>query len=328
LIDLASCASHPHDTRFLRPVDDARPFGETLGSTTERRLVIGALALALGVPAVVASRALHYVAASMSPPRAPVVRPPPSAELRDLADVSFVTSGRVPLRGWYVPSQNRAGIILTHGYADNRMGMLPEARILARAGYGLLLFDWHAHGESGGDVVTWGDQERSDLAAAIAFMAARPDLDPSRLGVVGFSMGGYVVANVAAAEPRLRAIVLAGTTTSVEDLERDRDFWLPWLFLRVELFEMRRRGIDLAQTRPIDFVGAIAPRPRLVIAGSRDRFVPARRTAALFAAAREPKELWIVEGADHGEYAAVAPAEYERRLVTFFDRGLAPRAPP
>jgi len=42
----------------------------------------------------------------------------------------------------------------------------------------------------------------------------------------------------------------------------------------------------------------------------------------LYNAAQQPKELWIVTGAGHGGYIGVAPQEYERRVVTFFDKAL------
>jgi fermentation-respiration switch protein FrsA (DUF1100 family) len=85
---------------------------------------------------------------------------------------------------------------------------------------------------------------------------------------------------------------------------------------------LRRNGVDLGNVRPIDHIGEIAPRPLLMITGTRDDDTPVAVMQRLFAAARAPKDLWIVEGAVHGNYLATAPAEYERRVITFLDRSL------
>jgi fermentation-respiration switch protein FrsA (DUF1100 family) len=74
-------------------------------------------------------------------------------------------------------------------------------------------------------------------------------------------------------------------------------------------------------------VPKIAPRALFFIVGDEDPTVPAEMSSRLYAAASEPKELWIIQGAGHGDYAQVAGAEYSRRLVAFFDRALLFRGP-
>jgi fermentation-respiration switch protein FrsA (DUF1100 family) len=77
------------------------------------------------------------------------------------------------------------------------------------------------------------------------------------------------------------------------------------------------------ELRPVDVVSGISPRPLLVLGGDKDQIVPVAMTRKLFAAARNPKLLWIVPGAAHGGYAQTAPVEYRARLVEFFTRNLA-----
>ena len=74
-------------------------------------------------------------------------------------EVAFTTRDGLTLRGWYIPSQNRAAVMLLHSLASNRIGMLDVAAVLARYGYGVLLFDLRAHGESEGEVLPFGGDE-------------------------------------------------------------------------------------------------------------------------------------------------------------------------
>ncbi len=280
--------------------------------------------------ALVAARSfrhgLYAADAMMRPPRVSVSRPHDGPGAAGLIDVSFPSSGTTILRGWYSPSSNGAAVILVHGYGGNRTAVWPEARALVARGYGALLFDLQAHGESGGDVVTFGDQERDNVLAALDLVAARPEVDPARVGVFGFSMGGWAATAVAARDPRVRALVLAGVTSSFEEQELDGLGSLSALALAGQRWEFRRAGVDLAAARPVDFIGAIAPRPVLLLRGSLDTTVPAKWVDALFAAAREPKELWTLEGAGHGGYFEARGQAYTDRLVAFFDRAL--RVPP
>jgi dipeptidyl aminopeptidase/acylaminoacyl peptidase len=200
--------------------------------------------------------------------------------------------------------------------------MLPEIRILSAAGFGVLAFDWPGDGASEGEAL-WGPVDRQALAAAIDWLSARPDVDPRRLGGLGFSIGGYVMAQVAAKDPRLRAVVLLATPTDYAELTHwQHRQWGLLSELPAEL-ALRRSGMRTADLRPIDVLGEIAPRPLMLVRGSADDIVPEYMTRALYAAARAPKSLWIIPGAKHGGYAQAAPSEYRSRLVQFFSDNLA-----
>jgi fermentation-respiration switch protein FrsA (DUF1100 family) len=60
----------------------------------------------------------------------------------------------------------------------------------------------------------------------------------------------------------------------------------------------------------------------MLITGDEDPVVPWRSSEELYAAASEPKELYVVHGAAHGQYPEHAGDEYGRRLVAFFDKAL------
>jgi dipeptidyl aminopeptidase/acylaminoacyl peptidase len=123
----------------------------------------------------------------------PVRRPVPASALAEarqrlpeLQEVVFRSPDGLTLRGWYQPSRNRAAVLLVHGAGENRLWWLDEAEALARRGFGVLLYDSRAHGESEGGLQSWGEHEQLDVIGALDFLSARPDVDPARLGAEGF----------------------------------------------------------------------------------------------------------------------------------------------
>ena len=133
----------------------------------------------------------------------------PRAELgAAYENVEFTTSDGLRLKGWYVPSKNRAAVIAFPG----RSGPQKQARMLARHGYGVLLFDRRGEGGSEGDpnVFGWGGER--DLDAAAAYLRSRPDVDDSRIGSIGLSVGGEMLIHAAAHSDAFNAIVSEGAS--------------------------------------------------------------------------------------------------------------------
>ena len=128
--------------------------------------------------------------------------------------MQFTTSDGFLLKGWYVPSRNRAAVISFPGRSGTRL----QARVLARHGYGVLLFDRRGEGESEGDWNVFGWQGERDLHAAIAFLQSRTDVDPERIGGIGRSVGGEMLIGAAAESDAFKAIISeGGTSRSVRD---------------------------------------------------------------------------------------------------------------
>lgn len=285
------------------------------------RLLALALAGVLALAVLIAYRNVRTALAVLHPARQ-ALKPLGDAALPDRTDAVLRTRDGLSLRGWYVPSRNHAAVVVMHGFAENRTQMLFESEALARAGYGVLLFDSRGHGESDGDLVTWGDREREDLRAAVDFLSARADVDPSRLGVLGFSMGGTTALLEALEDPRLKAVAAAGAYPSlVADTRYSYGKWGP-LSVQPVLWTMRLSGVDVDAVDPMAHLCDLKGRPLLLINGDVDEYAPAFLQDALFQAACEPKEYWVVKGAHHGEYAKRAPEEYARRLRDFFDTAL------
>src|SRR3954447_17650645 len=107
------------------------------------------------------------------------------------ASVEVRTSDGLELAASYVPSKNRAAVILFPGATRSA-----QARMLIRHGYGVLLLDPRGQGRSEGDTVRWaGDR---DLIGAVGYLRSRPDVDPDRIGGFGFSVGGELLLEAAA----------------------------------------------------------------------------------------------------------------------------------
>jgi dipeptidyl aminopeptidase/acylaminoacyl peptidase len=251
----------------------------------------------------------------------PALAHPELSGVPELRTVEFKSAAGLNVAAWYVPSRNHAAVVLAHGTNADRSSMLPEIRILATAGYGVLAFDWPGNGASEGSN-RWGDEEQQALSAAVAFLAAQPDVERARIGGLGFSKGGYLMTLFAAGDPSLRAVVIEAVSLDFERyLRRLHDHW-GFVSEWPAYFAVRHAAGVLVQPTPGAVISRIAPRPILFISGTLDEAVPSAMVTDLYAAAAEPKSLWVVPGAQHGHYADVAPIEYRERLLAFFDSAL------
>jgi uncharacterized protein len=285
------------------------------------RVVAIAAAATLIIPALaIGWRSYREEVSVFFPPRRPVQTELGAAGLAGALPVTFGPAGSV-LRGWYAPSSNGAAVVLVHGAGGDRASLLPEARALRERGFGVLSFDLPGHGESEGSI-RWSDGERSALRAALDFVSAQKDVAAGRIGGLGFSLGGYVLAQVAAVDLRVRAVVLAGTPSDpVEQAHFQHRRW--WLLSQLPaLYALRRGGMAL-DVRARDFVERIAPRPLLVVSGTDDGTVPLAMAQELFERAREPRELLVIPGAGHGDYTKRFP-QYPARVLEFFEHALTP----
>jgi pimeloyl-ACP methyl ester carboxylesterase len=201
--------------------------------------------------------------------------------------------------------------------------------VLARNGYGVVLFDARGHGDSGGRAMDFGWYGDDDVAAAVSFLQQRPDVDPPRIGAVGLSMGGEEVVGAAAAIPAIRAVVAEGATGRVaadkvwmSDVYGGRG----WIQERIESITYGFTDLLTAADPPIalhDAVAVSAPRPVLLIAAGN---VADEGDAARFIRSASPStvEIWDVPGSGHTDGLETHPDEWEQRVVGFLTEHLAP----
>ena len=240
-------------------------------------------------------------------------------------NVQFITSDGLTLKGWYIPApRNRGLVIFVHGLNANRTELIDEADFVTAAGYGALLFDLRNQGESDGNVTTLWLEEVLDVEAAVGFVrqtagAATP------VALFGHSMGGATVLLAAVKIPEIRAVIAESAYTSVEDNITEGVRGLtglpPFPFAPIIVFfGEREAGVDIRSVRPLDVVGQINPRPVLFIHGELDGLILPQNSRKLYEAAREPKELYIVQNAGHGSFLEAAPEEYPRRILAFLEK--------
>ncbi len=249
----------------------------------------------------------------------------PAAQLgAPYENVAFETGDGLELHGWYVPSRNGAAVIAFPG----RKGPQRQARLLARHGYGVLLFDRRGEGVSDGDPNGWGWGGTRDLDAAIRFLRTRPDVDADRIGGIGLSVGGEMMLDATAHGAGLAAVVAEGAgsrivSEEVSDVPAGINRALTWITYQVRDAGLRVFGHERPPEDLEGLVARIAPKPVFLINAMHHE--AGAKHSEYIAAAREPKQAWLVPKGGHTGAIDAMPQEYERRVIGFLDRALARR---
>lgn len=236
-------------------------------------------------------------------------------------DISFVTSDGLRISGWWLPNREASRtIVVLGGYNSARQHVLGVSSGLWRGGANVLLFDNRARGTSEGDYVSLGDHERLDAKAAIGYALGREANLP--LGVIGFSMGGAVALMVAAADDRIAALVVDSPFASQTALLRSRleGYVGPLAGPALALAKLFLDH-DPGEVEPLENIVGITC-PVMFIHGAEDDITDPEDSEKMYSLAREPKELWVIPGADHvGSYYADRIA-YTQKVNAFCDKHL------
>jgi uncharacterized protein len=281
---------------------------------SRRLLLVGAAALAVNTVAMTftISYAITHVG------RAKV----PTADLgAPYQHVEFTTSDGLTLRGWYIESKNGAAVISFPGRASSQK----RAKMLARNGYGVLLFDRRGEGESDGDPNLLGWQGERDIHAAVTYLQQRSDVDPERIGGIGLSVGGEMMIEAAAESTALKAIVSEGGSARSlsDDLANPGGakadlIGTALITVATSLFTSNTPPADLKS-----LVAKIDPRTSVFfVYGEKGQPTEEPANRSFYRVAKGPKEIWEVPGSRHMGGIDAQPAAYERRVVGFFDRAL------
>ena len=202
------------------------------------------------------------------------------------------------------------GVVVAHGFTGSldKPGVRAVAAALTRHA-GVVVFDFRGHGRSSGHS-TLGDKEVLDLDAAVAH--AR-DLGYRDVVTCGWSMGGSVVLRHAALSGGVDAVVSVSAVSRWfyrDTAPMRRVHWAVetragrWIARRAFNTRISPHGWPNVPESPVEVIGRIAPIPVLLVHGDSDHYFPVEHPEALYAAAREPKELWLLEGFGHAETAA------------------------
>jgi alpha-beta hydrolase superfamily lysophospholipase len=275
-------------------------------------------------------------------------------------DFDVRASDGVMLHGWMVSpgrivESSRQNVdnwvLLFHGVADNRVGVIGQSEFLLRAGYGVIMMDARGHGASEGSAATYGWLERNDTRAIIdALIRSQfpsginvqmsmplhipgmkpgppPAPRPLHIFALGESMGAGIALQSAAADPRIEAVVAEASFANLREASYDYAGLRKSPVLGKTLFASfswtllyrgeKLTGLPVAEVSPMKAVAARAF-PVLLICDEKDEVLPCRHSEMIYAAARGPKELWEVPGAFHTGALGFQPEEFKRRVLTFF----------
>lgn len=216
--------------------------------------------------------------------------------------VYFPSLDGVRLHGWWLPrAEARGTLIFFHGSAGNLGGHVEALQVLSRLGVNLFAFDYRGYGRSDGSPTEAGLCR--DGRAAFRHVTDELGEPADRVLLYGHSLGGAVAIDTALHGPAA-GLVVQSSFTDVKDMARA-------LFPSVPLHWVARN-----QFRSIDKVGRLTL-PKLFVHGTADAKVPADHSRALFEAASDPKDLYWVEGAEHGDVHRRGGLGYLERLEGF-----------
>jgi pimeloyl-ACP methyl ester carboxylesterase len=288
-----------------------------------RNLILFALVVIIGAYFLVELLILPVIGAHVEayPNRLPLGEYTPADLNLTYEEVSFPASDGLTIKGWYVEplpgTENGAAVIIAHGLGGNRSAHIKNAPMLVERGYGVLLIDQRAHGESDGDMVTYAGE---DILGAADFLMEEKGIEPGKIGAWGFSHGARNSAQAGAVTDAIGAFVLDGMAPgNLDDVPSSGGF-LTGIWARVYFGRLDAYGVT-APMGSTEAVSKLAPRPVLLIAGGAD----ADEVAIVqnyFENAGKPKEYWAVPGAGHTGGWDAESEEYERRAAAIFEAGL------
>lgn len=232
-------------------------------------------------------------------------------------EVQFTTEDKLKLSAWYTPPQNGTVILVAHGYGDTRAEHFHA--LFASHGYGVVSWDFRAHGASEGDFSSLGYYEIRDAKAALDFALSQPGVE--QVGAWGGSMGAVTMIRAAAEYPEIEALVADSPFVT---LEEEMNLRIPFPGMRplIRFFGEWESGVNLDWVRPVDDIARISPRPVFIIQGMADGMVPLDSAKRLYEAAGEPRQLWTEEAVPHLNMYAFYETRYTKRVIKFFDEYL------
>lgn len=244
----------------------------------------------------------------------------------DVEELTFEGGDGFRMAGWAVPSQNGVTIILLHGYGGNRTAVLWYAEQLVQAGYGVLMYDERASGESEGTRRSYGWEDPRDVQGAIRFLKAEAGNIPGRIGIAGCSIGAQIALQSTAYYPEIEAVWADGPSSlRAKDLPSPKNPIVALIILgNYSLDWMYEWKLGMEAPPPlVDSIGNIAPRPIMLVGGGTSHPLMGSEGEwmipryAQFAGSNA--QTWIIPEAVHCDGPAHRPEEYAERMVEFFD---------
>lgn len=256
-------------------------------------------------------------------------------QMSTFEDVRFPSrQAGINLVGWYVAVEdaNAPTVIITHGLGSckHAHSVLIPAGMLHNAGFNVLMFDLRDQGfsdvEDGRTAI--GNEEYLDLLGAWDWVQETKGAKAESIGVFGVSLGAATTLAAFAEEPQVAAAFVDSpfadlSVVIAEELARNN--YPTWLAPGGILAARLTSGDDLLAHSPLDAVRRDAGRPLFVVHGDADTRINQHHTLDLAALAGQTGAnltTWLPTGVGHVEAMLLLPAEYEQRLVQFFESSL------
>jgi pimeloyl-ACP methyl ester carboxylesterase len=257
--------------------------GRLVGAVIAAALIAAALIMA---PSIAAGGLLYPARHAL---RAAI---PPGCENRDFQ------GDDVTLRGWQCGSigKRRGTIIYLHGVADNRGSSVGVVQRFTPRGFDVVAYDSRRHGQSPGEVCTYGFVEKRDLRRVI------DGLSTGAVVLIGTSLGAAVALQEAASDPRVATVVAAESFSDLRTVATERARWyLPGPVIRKAFIVAEQRGRFLVDAvSPLQAARTITA-PVLLIHGAEDKETPPAHSQRIFEALTGPRRLMLVPGAGHNQ---------------------------
>jgi uncharacterized protein len=249
-------------------------------------VLIGGAVLTIQLPTLAAGGLLYPARHRVNLPA------PPGCD-----DASFDGVG-VTLAGWRCAAREyrRATIVYLHGVADNRTSVRGLLRRFTRQGFDVIAYDSRAHGESGGELCTYGYYEKQDLRRVLDTISSGP------IVLIGASLGAAVALQAAGEDARVSAVVAAETFSDLRTVARER---APVLLTS----RVIRQAFTIAEARGRFSVDAVSPvaaaarvrAPVLLVHGTADVETSPDHSRRVLAALGRQARLILVDGAGHNQ---------------------------
>ena len=254
---------------------------------------------------------------------------PRSPEEFDLPfeNIRFSTTNHLVIKGWWIPSRNsERTIIMLHGYGGSMDPDLKYVPHLHTARFNVLMFDFRAHGRSGGRISTIGALERKDVLGAVNYAVSRGS---RRIGLLGFSMGGRAAILSAPLSPEVNALISdGGPARLITAISRDlalRRIPLPVskiLAAMILIGASILSGTNLFRREPLYQAKLLINKPVFFIHGEKDPFITKNEIEKMVRDAGDKAELWSVPEAGHRNIDESRPDEYIHKVIGFFEKTL------
>jgi uncharacterized protein len=226
--------------------------------------------------------------------------------------ISFDTTDGLQISGLWTPaaSANETGsnsrwgrqtVLICPGSRGGRTAYLTLAREFLDHGYNVLTFDFRAHGQSTGQIDSFGDHERRDVLAAVRWLRTNDPLAAHRIVGVGIDTGGAALL-AAADDPSpegraIEALAVFGCYDRFDKLVADASVppFMQWLICPIGVpLACVQTGANLWDFSPARAAADIAPRPILFVHGVHDSVITFDRGQALYDAATGPRaHIWF-----------------------------------